>query len=42
MPLYNYKCPACGYEYSENRLVIHPQIITKCPGCKNADLAEIS
>ena len=42
MPKYVYKCPACGYDYSEHRLATQSQIFTQCQGCNNAEFVEIS
>jgi hypothetical protein len=42
MPKYVYKCPACGYDYSEYRLATQPPIFTQCQGCNSAEFVEVS
>jgi hypothetical protein len=40
MPKYDYVCPVCKKEYSEVRLPIQQQHVTKCSDC-NVDFSLI-
>lgn len=42
MPQYNYKCPSCGHNYTEHRLVTDPLFHPTCNACGQTDYVEVT